>query len=465
MVFEKLLEGFELKKHIRNKGFLYSLLTLLLFTSLFANFPTKASAVELGLEAEAAILVDANSGKILYELNPDMTLPPASMSKMMTEYLLLEAIHSKQVSWDQEVSITDYVYKISQNTKLSNVPLRKDIKYTVRELYESMAIYSANGSTIALAETIAGSETNFIKMMNDKAQELGMKDAKFVNSTGLNNSDLLGMHPKGTGDSEENMMSPRSVATLAYSLLRDYPEVLETASIPFKKFTKGIDGEGISMLNWNAMLPDIPGYLQQFAYQGVDGLKTGSTSLAGYCFTGTAERNGMRLISVVMKTNSQYKRFEETKKLFDYGFSNFVEKELFPADYTIKKQDALKVEKGKEKEVQIASKEALKTVIKSNEEELYEPKLVLDKKSLTKNSTLVAPVEKGQKVGYLTYEYKGENNYGYLLDNGAASEKVAIVTQAGVEKANWFSLTMRAIGGFFADIWSSVAGGIAGLFS
>lgn len=454
-----------MKKNIRNKGFLYSLLTLLLFTTLFANFPTKASAVELGLEAEAAILVDANSGKILYELNPDMTLPPASMSKMMTEYLLLEAIHDKKVSWEQEVSISDYVFKISQNTKLSNVPLRKDIKYTIRELYESMAIYSANGSTIALAETIAGSETNFIKMMNDKAQELGMQDAKFVNATGLNNKDLLGMHPKNTGETDENMMSPRSVAILAYSLLKDYPEVLKTASIPFKKFTKGIDGEGIGMLNWNAMLPNIPGYLQQFAYQGVDGLKTGSTTLAGYCFTGTAERNGMRLISVVMRTKTQYARFEETKKLFDYGFSNFVEKELFPADYQIKKQDVLKVEKGKEKEVQIASKEALKTVIKTNEEELYEPKLVLDKKALTKKGTLVAPIEKGQKVGYLTYEYKGENNYGYLLDKGAVSEKVAIVTQSDIEKANWFSLTMRAIGGFFADIWSSVAGGIAGLFS
>ncbi|WP_458411490.1 D-alanyl-D-alanine carboxypeptidase family protein [Schinkia sp. CFF1] len=458
------VEGYDLKKRIRNKSFIYSLLALFLFTTIFANFPTKASAVELGLQAEAAILVDGNSGKILYELNPDMTLPPASMSKMMTEYLLLEAIHSKKVSWDQEVSIDDYVYKISQNTKLSNVPLRKDIKYTVRELYESMAIYSANGSTIALAETIAGSETNFIQMMNKKAQELGMKDAKFVNATGLNNKDLQGMYPKGTTEDEENMMSPRSVATLAYRLINDYPEVLQTASIPFKKFTKGIDGEGISMLNWNAMLPNIPGYLQQFAYQGVDGLKTGSTDMAGYCFTGTAKRNGMRLISVVMRTKTQYARFEETKKLFDYGFSNFVEKELYPADYQLKKQNVLKVEKGKEKKVEIATKDALKTVVKSNEEELYEPKLVLDKKALTKNGTLEAPVKKGQKVGYLTYEYKGENNYGYLVDNGGVHEKVAVVTGSAVEKANWFSLTMRAIGGFFADIWSSVAGGIKGLF-
>ncbi|NSL52343.1 serine hydrolase [Calidifontibacillus erzurumensis] len=437
---------------------------MLIFTTFFANFPTKASAVELGLEAEAAILIDAKSGKILYELNADQTLPPASMSKMMTEYLLLEAIHQKKVSWDQEVSISDYVYKISQNRSLSNVPLRKDIKYTVKELYESMAIYSANGSTIALAETIAGSETNFVKMMNDKAKELGMKDFKFVNSTGLNNKDLLGMHPKGTGETEENMMSARATATLAYHLINDYPEVLETASIPVKKFTKGIDGEGITMLNWNAMLPDIPGYLQQFAYQGVDGLKTGSTELAGYCFTGTAVRNGMRLISVVMRTKSQYARFEETKKLFDYGFSNFVEKELFPEGYQLKKQSTLKVTKGKEHEVEIAAKEPLTTVIKVNEEELYEPKLILDEKALSKDGTLVAPVKKGQKVGYLTYEYKGENNFGYLFDDGGLHETVDVVTQAKVEKANWFVLSMRAIGGFFVDIWSSVASGIKGLF-
>ncbi len=438
-----------------------------MFTSLASYLPTKpaSAAVELGLEAEAAILVDANSGKILYEMNADMTLPPASMSKMMTEYLLLEAINDKKVSWQQEVSISDYVYRISQNTSLSNVPLRKDVKYTVQELYESMAIYSANGSTIALAEVIAGSETNFVKMMNDKAAELQLEDYEFVNSTGLNNSDLLGMHPKGTGEDRENMLSARATAKLAYHLINDYPEVLDTASIPLKKFTKGIEGEGISMLNWNAMLPDIPGYLQQFAYEGVDGLKTGSTSLAGYCFTGTAERNGMRLISVVMRTNSQYARFEETKKLFDYGFSNFSEKELFPANYQLEGQTTLDVEKGKEKEVQIASSESLKTVVKSNEEELYEPKLVLDASILGEEQQLVAPVEKGQKVGYLTYEYKGDNNYGYLFDNGDVTEMVDVVTSAGVEKANWFALTMGAIGGFFADLWSSVLNGVKGIFS
>ncbi|WP_180994322.1 serine hydrolase [Bacillus sp. Marseille-P3661] len=449
------------------KLLIYNLLTLLMFTSLASYLPTKpaSAAVELGLEAEAAILVDANSGKILYEMNADMTLPPASMSKMMTEYLLLEAINDKKVSWQQEVSISDYVYRISQNTSLSNVPLRKDVKYTVQELYESMAIYSANGSTIALAEVIAGSETNFVKMMNDKAAELQLEDYEFVNSTGLNNSDLLGMHPKGTGEDRENMLSARATAKLAYHLINDYPEVLDTASIPLKKFTKGIEGEGISMLNWNAMLPDIPGYLQQFAYEGVDGLKTGSTSLAGYCFTGTAERNGMRLISVVMRTNSQYARFEETKKLFDYGFSNFSEKELFPANYQLEGQTTLDVEKGKEKEVQIASSESLKTVVKSNEEELYEPKLVLDASILGEEQQLVAPVEKGQKVGYLTYEYKGDNNYGYLFDNGDVTEMVDVVTSAGVEKANWFALTMGAIGGFFADLWSSVLNGVKGIFS
>lgn len=455
--------GINLNKKYKNK-LIYSLLSLLLIFSIVGNFPSNASAVELGLEAEAAILVDAKTGKILYQLNPDMTLPPASMTKMMTEYLLLEAIANKKVTWNDEVSISDYVFKISQNTSLSNVPLRKDVKYTIQELYESMAIYSANGSTIALAEKIAGSETNFIKMMNDKAKEMGLENYKFVNSTGLNNKDLQGSHPKGTGDSEENMLSAKDTAKLAFHLINDYPDVLKTASIPFKKFTKGIDGEGISMLNWNAMLPDIPGYLQQYAYPGVDGLKTGSTDLAGYCFTGTAEKNGMRLISVVMKTNSLYARFEETKKLFDYGFSNFVEKEILPANYQIEGQNQIAVEKGKEKQVQIASKESLKTLVKANEEELYEPKLVLDQKAFTKDGSLVAPVKKGQKVGYLTFEYKGEINYGYLLSDGKVNEKVDVVTLSDVEKANWFSLMMRAIGGFFGDIWTSVSGGIKGLF-
>ncbi|WLR53323.1 D-alanyl-D-alanine carboxypeptidase family protein [Bacillus tianshenii] len=420
------------------------------------------AAGELEMNAKSAILIDADTGKILYALEPDLTLPPASMTKMMTEYLVLDAIKKKQISWKDKVKISDFVYKISQNKQLSNVPLRKDAEYTVEELYEAMAIYSANGATIALAEHIAGSETKFVKKMNEKGKELNLKDYKFVNSTGLNNRDLKGNHPKGTGANEENMLSARATAKLAYQLLNKYPEVLETASIPTKTFRKGTN-DAIEMLNWNWMLPNIPGYLQAYAYEGVDGLKTGSTELAGYCFTGTAERDGMRLISVVMGTDSITKRFEETKKMMDYGFENFEKQEVFPANYKAKEKSSVAVEKGKEKSVDVVSAKPLAMVMKKGEKKQYSPKVVFDK--LNKDDALVAPIKEGQKVGTLTYDYKGKDEYGYITAKGEQAASVDMVTASSVEKANWFILSIRGIGGFFADIWTSVASSVKGLFS
>lgn len=327
----------------------------------------KAEEDVLNIEADAAILVEAETGKILYQKNIDAVLGIASMTKMMTEYLLLEAIHEGRVKWDQEYAVSEYVYQISQKRDLSNVPLRKDGKYTVRELYEAMAIYSANGATVAIAEIVGGSETNFVKMMNEKAKELGLKDYKFVNATGLNNKDLGGLHPAGSGDNEENVMSARAVATLAYHLYHEFPEILETASIPRKYFREGTDDQ-IKMDNWNWMLPGLVA-----AYEGVDGIKTGYTEFAGYCFTGTAERNGMRFITVVMnaKTNGKgthLSRFEQTRKMLDYAFSNYTVQQLYPKGYITKKHETVAVKKGKEKEVAIATKQPLSLVIKRGEE-------------------------------------------------------------------------------------------------
>ena len=141
----------------------------------------------IGINVAGAILIDADSGKILYEQDADVPLGIASMTKMMTEYILFEAIEEGKITWDQEYRVNDYTYKISQDRSLSNVPLRADGTYTIRELYEATAIYSANAATIAIAESIAGTETEFLKLMNAKAEELGLKDYKFVNTTGLNN--------------------------------------------------------------------------------------------------------------------------------------------------------------------------------------------------------------------------------------------------------------------------------------
>nr|WP_035426185.1 D-alanyl-D-alanine carboxypeptidase family protein [Halalkalibacterium ligniniphilum] len=436
-----------------------ALMAVVLVSTLMIQ-PSTAEAA-LDLEAESAILVEADSGKILYQKNIDAILPTASMTKMMSEYLILEAIDEGRIQWDQQVPISDFVRSLSLQISLSNVPLRQDETYTVRQLYESVAIYSANASTIALAELIAGSETAFVQMMNDKAAELGLEDYKFVNSTGLNNRDLSGNHPEGTDPNEENMMSARATAKLAYSLLRDYPEVLETASIPMKEFVAGPGSdETITMENWNWMLPDIR---PQFDYEGIDGLKTGYTQDAGNAFTGTAKRDDLRLISVVMRTDSREARFNETRKLLDYGFNNFEHAEILPAGHQSEGEDTLVVSAGKEREVSISTAESLSTVVKKGEEELYEPTLTLDESKLDEDGALEAPFEAGHEVGKVVLTYTGEGEEEFLFAN--QHDEVAVVTDAAVERAGWFSMTMRSIGGFFSGIWTSVADTVKGWFA
>jgi len=412
----------------------------------------------LNIRAKAAILVHADSGKILYAQNPDELLPTASMAKMMTEYLVLEAIGEQRVSWEQQVQISDYVYQISQNLNLSNVPLRRNQRYTVKELYEAMAIYSANGATIALAELIGGSEDNFVRMMNEKAAQLRLKDYNFVNSTGLNNSDLLGMHPANTGRNDEDMMSARATAKLAFHLLRDYPEVFQFSSVPKKNFREGTTDE-ISMANWNFMLPELI-----YGYEGMDGLKTGSTALAGYSFTGTAKREGVRYLTVVMKTSSIAARFTETRKLLDYGYANFSLQEVAPAGYREEGKSELPVANGRRLAVGIESNKPLMVLAKRGEEKFYKPVYRMNKTVLTEDGSLVAPVPKGKAVGLLVPEYGAPadtGTYEYLTDGetneaDSAREGVALVTVEDVEKAGFFTRIIRGIGRFFSGIFQGI---------
>ncbi|MBL5768200.1 D-alanyl-D-alanine carboxypeptidase [Bacillus sporothermodurans] len=453
---------------VKNKRLKKVIAFIMAFSLIFGiiQLPKTALAAEdvLDVHADGAILVEASTGKVLYAKNADTALGIASMSKMMTEYILLDSIKKGKVKWDQEYSPSDYVQKISHDTNLSNVPLRKDMKYKIKDLYQAMAIYSANAATIAIAETIAGSETNFVKLMNEKAKELGLKDYKFVNSTGLNNKDLKGMQPKGSGPTDENIMSARATAKLASHLINDFPEVLKTSSIPKAKFHAGPD-EDINMENWNWMLPTL---VYGTKDSGVDGLKTGTTKFAGYCFTGTAQKNGMRVITVVLNaTNGKgqggYKaRFDETKKMMDYAFANFSVKEIFPKGYKVKKHESIPVVKGKEKKVNIQTQNPLEVVIKNGEEKLYKPSFNIDKDKLNKSGELTAPVKKGEKVGTLTAEYSGKNDFGYL--DGHKYATVNVVTADKVEKANWFVLMMRGVGGFFSDVWSGIISTVKGWF-
>ena len=420
---------------------------------------------DLDVNAKAAILVEASTGKILYEKNSDTAQGIASMTKMMTEYVLLEAVKEGKVKWDQKYTVPTKISNMSHNDNLSNVPLREEGTYKIKDLYEAMAIESANAAAMAIAETVAGSQEKFVKMMNDKAKELGLENYKFVNVTGLNNKDLAPYVDQVVGGAdEENVMSAKDTATLAYRLMKDYPEILDTSSISKKTFAEGTE-DAFAMKNWNWMLP---GLIRE--YEGMDGLKTGTTDFAGGCFTGTAERDGMRYITVVMNVdvssgeNSYDARFNETRKMLDYAFSNFTMEEVLPADYQVKGQKTLPVEKGKEKEVQIKTDAPLSMVIKNGEKDQYKPKFVLDKKKLNDDGELTAPVKEGEKVGYVMLEAKGKKELGYLTDKGTNASKASVVTVDGVEKANWFVLSMRAVGGFFGDIWDSITSTVKGWF-
>ncbi|WP_093538731.1 serine hydrolase [Psychrobacillus psychrotolerans] len=424
--------------------------------SVVCSMPAATKAEEsLNLNVDAAILIDAETGKILYEKNSETALGIASMTKMMTEYLLFEAIAEGKVTWDQQYNVTEYTYKISQDRRLSNVPLREDGSYSIQELYEAMAIYSANAATIAIAETIAGTEDNFIKLMNEKAAEMGLEGYKFVNSSGLNNEDLQGMHPASTNASDENVMPAKSVAILAYYLMKDFPEVLETTKIPKKIFREGTS-DAIEMSNWNWMLPGLV-----YEYEGVDGLKTGTTEFAGHSFTATAQKNGMRVISVVMKAvgadgKGSYKaRFDATRALLDYGFSQFSKEEIVPAGFKIPKQATLKVEKGKEDTVAIAVKEPISMIIKTNEKELYKPVFTPTKE------TLEAAIKKDTVVGKVHLEKSEGTDYGYITDQAAETD---VVTTEAVDRSSWISLMFQGIGKFFGNLWNSTTDFIGGLF-
>lgn len=203
----------------------------------------------------------------------------------------------------------------------------------------------------------------------------------------------------------------------------------------------------------------LPGLV--YEYQGVDGLKTGTTNFAGHCFTGTAERNGTRLIAVVMKAvdaNGQgsYKaRFDATAKLFNYGFSQFSKQEILPGNYTFKDQKTVKVTKGKEDKVSIAVKEPISFMIKSADKDLYKPTLVLDKKSLE------ADVKKDTVVGKVVIERTEGTDYGFIDGKDISSD---VVTTEAVERASGISLFFQGVGSFFGNLWGGITDFVGGLF-
>nr|WP_163655840.1 D-alanyl-D-alanine carboxypeptidase PBPD1 [Listeria sp. PSOL-1] len=427
-------------------------------SGIFVSPKVSLAAGEPDVNANAAMAIEASTGKILYKKNSDQLMGIASMTKTMDEYLLFERINNGKLKWDDKVTISDYAHEVSQDRTLSNVPLRNGEKYTVKELYEAMAIYSANGAAIALAEKIAGSEAKFVEMMNKKATQLKLGKHKFVNATGLNNSDLKGKEQVGSKN-DENQMTAQGMALLAKKLIQKYPDVLKTASITKKDFRPNTS-DRIAMSNWNWLLPGLI-----YGRKGVDGLKTGTTDYAGMCLTATAQQNGMRVITVVLHANGgkgkgshNSARFDETNKMLDYAFNNFKVMDVESKKAAVKNPATIDVSKGKSGTADLVTAEAAKLVVpKATDKPQLDKKVILDKKEVE------APVKGGTEVGNLTIKLKGGDNLGYI--DGSQTAKVPVVTKETIEEANWFVSMLHSIGSFFSGIGSYVADGVMGWFN
>ncbi|MGA5715710.1 D-alanyl-D-alanine carboxypeptidase family protein [Bacillus bombysepticus] len=251
------------------------------------------------INAKAAMIIDASDGDIIYQYNENEAFAPASMSKMMTAYLLLESIHNGKVRWEDPVKMSA---KAAQ-TEGARIPVQVNDTLTVKDLYHALMIESANNSAVALAEHMVKSEKDFVQLMDAKAKQLKMSEhAKFANASGL-------QEPDGS----ETKMTAGDVAQLAYHLIKDYPEILEVTHLRQSQLAFN----NINVISTNDMLNKNN---KSLYIEGMDGLKTGFTDSAGYCFTGTAKQGDNRIITVVMGTSSKTKRFTETNKLMSYAF-------------------------------------------------------------------------------------------------------------------------------------------------
>lgn len=382
--------------------------------------PLSASAEKNRLpdvEARSYFLMDLQSGVVLAKKNADQSFPPASMTKMMSALVVLDHIHNGKLNWNDNVTVSERAQRVDE----AQIFLVAGEKITVRELFRAMLVYSANDATVALAEHVAGTEENFVQLMNEKARELGLENTHYRTATGLD----LHLYADPPAVPGKHVMSAHDTAVLTSHLIQTYPEVLETTSIPKYTFRQGTAGEQ-QVNNWNRMLPGF-----NHEYPGIDGMKTGHTNSAGYCFTGTANRQGFRLVSVVMGTKNDDKRFSETKKLLDYGYGEFVPFTLTAKGGKIPGQENLPLPNGVERSVPVVASKPVIVPIPRGEQSKYAVKVEFD-------SNLRAPLSKGTVVGKAFLFYDGVKVEGF--------QPVKVVTAQSIEEGSWVRLFFRSVG-------------------
>ena len=327
------------------------------FTASAAEF-TPATTADFDVPCAAAILVDEDSGTVLYEKNADARRPIASITKVMTLLLTFEALEAGKISLDDFVPVSEHAYHMGG----SQIWLEPGEEMTLNDMLKAICISSANDAAVAVAEYVGGSEPAFAEMMNARAAELGMTNTHFVNACGL--------------DEPEHLSTARDVAAMSREMLLHHTEVRDYCSI----WMDTLRGGATQLVNTNKLLK---------SYSGITGLKTGTTGKAGVCISASAERDGLRLIAVVLGAASGKERFQAASTLLDYGFSHFESAAAeLPADAPL----SLPVERGTAESVALTYTAPERCLMPKGESSTLQVALDLPQK-------LAAPIRAGETVG------------------------------------------------------------------
>src|SRR6056297_886657 len=361
---------------------------------MFIGFGISAPAFAFDVEPNSAIILEADTGQIIFEKNADRKLPPASVTKIMTLLIAMEKLEEGSINLSDQVTISRYAESMGG----SQIYLAANTQVELEKLLKAITIASGNDASVAIGEYIAGTYSNFIAMMNDKAAELGMDSTNFANSTGL--------------PDPNHYSTARDISIMARELV-EYSQVLEWASI----WT-----ETIQLPNRKAMLVNTNSLINK--YPSMDGLKTGHTQEAGFCLASTAKKGDTRLISVVLQGETLTEREEATTRLLDYGFNAFSKRQIAVAGEKI--QNIPIVESEEKVAVGEIASDLHVMVQKGREKEISQKVEVKD--------SLTAPIDKGGVLGELTV-YNGEK----------VISKVDVVAAKDIERANIITRMWRKI--------------------
>ncbi len=381
---------------------------ILLAILLLSGVGTIAVAQELNISAQAAVLMEASSGDVIYEKNMHTPLPMASITKIMTLVLALEAVQAGNVRLDDTVTTSEYANKMGG----SQIWLEVGEQMTLKDMLYAIAVGSANDAAVAVAEYLSGSEASFVDEMNRRARELGLANTVFSNASGL--------PPKTLGMDAEHHASAYDLGLLSRHAVR-IPSLLEMVATHEYVMRPDTTKKPI-LYTLNELLDRVLDSGRRYGYPGLDGIKTGMTSEAGYCLAATAKRDGMRLVSVVLGNPTKEARKRDTVTLLDYGFRLYEPVTIARAGQSL--GEAL-VSRGKEEKVSISTREDLTIgVPRGRKDDLT--------REMEWRKELVAPVEKGEILGNLVVKRDGKE-----------VARIEVVSDADVERANMWQILVR----------------------